>query len=234
MTRPVIGIAGYLDRVRWDIWDTQATVLQQGYVDGVTRGGGRAVILPPDETDADIVDRLDGLLLPAGPDLDPALYGQPRHPAAEEPQPVRDAAELALLRAARSRGLPVLGVCRGMQLLVVAAGGTLHQHLPEVLGEDRHCERVGTMSHHGLRTVPGSLADRVLGRERTVNSHHHQGAATTGTLRATGFADDGTIEAVEDEDATFVLGVQWHPELDGESGLFAALVAAARGAEVPV
>jgi len=225
--RPIIGVTGYLDRVRWDIWDTEATVVQQAYIDAIARCGGRAVILPPDDIDADIVHHLDGLLLCAGPDIDPSIYHQLRHPATESPQPRRDCGELLILGEARARGLPVLGVCRGMQLLAVEAGGSLHQHLPDSLGHAGHCEHFTDMSYHALSTRPGSVVRRAFGSKTSVNSHHHQGVAATGSLRATGFTDDGLVEAVEDPAALFVVGVQWHPELQGGHLLFGEFVAAA-------
>ncbi|MFG3510435.1 gamma-glutamyl-gamma-aminobutyrate hydrolase family protein [Streptomyces sp. NPDC047821] len=226
MSRPVIGIAGYRDRARWNIWDTDATVVQQGYVAGVTRAGGRAVVLPPDTVDGDVMDRLDGLLLSGGADLDPALYGQDRHPAGDTPRADRDAGELLLLRAALARDLPVLGVCRGLQLLAVVHGGSLVQHLPDAVGHTGHCPREGVFGRHPVRLTPGSLAAAVYGTETDVNSHHHQAVADPGRLRVTGRADDGVVEAAEDPDKPFVLGVQWHPEVSCDDALFEAFVEA--------
>ncbi|MBT2440935.1 gamma-glutamyl-gamma-aminobutyrate hydrolase family protein [Streptomyces sp. ISL-36] len=226
MSRPVIGIAAYQDRARWDIWDTQATMIQQSYVRGVAANGGRAVVLPPDDLDADVLDRLDGLLLPGGADIDPDRYGQPRHPRTDPPAAGRDAGELLLLRAALERDLPVLGVCRGLQLLTLLYGGTLHQHLPDVLGHTGHLPEPGVFGEHPVRFAEGSLAASVYGPEAVVNSHHHQGIADAGTLRVTGYSDDGLAEAVEDPAKRFVLGVQWHPEVAQEDHLFSRFVAA--------
>jgi putative glutamine amidotransferase len=224
MERPVIAVAAYVDRVRWDIWDTMATVIQQSYIDGVTRGGGRPVVLPPDTFDGAVVHRCDGLVLTSGPDLSPSLYGQSVHPATETPQEQRDIGELLILREAKARGLPILGICRGMQLLAAEAGGRLNQHLPDAVGHEGHCAQVGTMSLHHIRTAPNSLARRIFGEERTVTSHHHQGVSSAGSLWATGHADDGVIEAIEDPAARFVLGVQWHPEVEDDQRLFRAFV----------
>ncbi|MFD1547408.1 gamma-glutamyl-gamma-aminobutyrate hydrolase family protein [Nonomuraea guangzhouensis] len=225
--RPVIGIASYLERAQWNIWDTTAALVPHSYVQGIQRGGGCAVILPPDGADAGVLDRLDGLVLPAGADLDPALYGAEAHPCGEPPHAERDVAELALLRAALAVDLPVLGVCRGIQLLAVAYGGNLHQHLPDLLGHTRHCPRTGTMGSHEVKFAEGSALAGLLGAAAVVNSHHHQAVADPGGLTVTGFSDDGVAEAVEDPGKPFVVGVQWHPELLGDDRLFAALVRAA-------
>ncbi|MFC6080463.1 gamma-glutamyl-gamma-aminobutyrate hydrolase family protein [Sphaerisporangium aureirubrum] len=225
MNRPFIGIAGYHERARWNIYDTDATVIHQAYVQAITAHGGRALILPPDEQDAGVIDRLDGLLLPGGPDVDPVYFGQRRHPETDRPSADRDSAELLLLRAALERDLPVLGVCRGLQLLAIVYGGTLHQHLPDLLGHKGHCPREGVLGEHAVRFAEHSLARAVYGPRAVVNSHHHQGVTHGGALRVTGHSDDGLAEAVEDPAKQFVLGVQWHPELSEDEHLFAAFVA---------
>ncbi|MEU5184428.1 gamma-glutamyl-gamma-aminobutyrate hydrolase family protein [Streptomyces longwoodensis] len=228
--RPVIGIAAYHEQARWNIWNTDATVIQQSFVRGVTRAGGRAVVLPPDDRDADVLDRLDGLLLPGGADIDPAYYGQARHPATDQPSRDRDAGELLLLRAALERDLPVLGVCRGLQLLVLLYGGTLHQHLPDVLGHSGHLPQEGVLGEHAVEFTAGSRAAAVYGPSARVNSHHHQGVADPGGLQVSGRSHDRLPEAVEDPAKRFVLGVQWHPELSDDEALFAAFVTACRTA----
>lgn len=224
MSRPVVGIAGYRARARWDIWDTDATVIQQSYVAGIAAAGGRALVLPPDDADAEVIGRLDGLLLPSGADLDPGLYGQRRHPSTEEPRKDRDAGELLLLRAALDRDLPVLGVCRGLQLLAVVYGGSLYQHLPDVLGHDEHGPTPGVPAEHEAELAEASLAASVYGRRAVVLSHHHQGVADAGGLLVTGRSADGLAEAAEDPGRSFVLGVQWHPEISADKALFAAFV----------
>lgn len=226
MTRPVIGIASYLEPARWNIWDTGAAVIHESYVRGVRANGGRAVVLPPDDLDADVLDRLDGLLLPGGVDIAPHHYGQERHPLTDREQPLRDAAELLLLRGALARDLPVLGVCRGLQLLAVAYGGSLHQHLPDILGHEEHCPQEGVFGEHDMVFVPGSVAASVYGPRARVNSHHHQGIADPGRLRVTAHGPDGLAEAVEDPSRHFVVGVQWHPEVSGDDALFARFVTA--------
>jgi putative glutamine amidotransferase len=231
LRRPVIGIAGYCEPARWDIWDCQATLIQQSYVRGITEHGGRVVVLPPDDVDADVLDRLDGLLLPSGADIDPALYAEPRHSATDRARLDRDAGELLLLREALARNMPVLGVCRGMQLLAVATGGSLHQHLPETLGHTGHLPQEGVLGEHEVRFVPGSLAANLFGERASLNSHHHQAIAHPGAMVATAHSIDGVIEAVEQPAAGFVLGVQWHPEIAGGDKLFAAFVSACVSAE---
>jgi putative glutamine amidotransferase len=197
------------------------------------------VLITPDDPDTDVLDNLDGIVLTGGSDVDPALYGEPAHQATSV-KPERDRAELMLLRAALATDLPVLGVCRGMQLMVVAAGGRLHQHLPDLLGHYNHRPSAEsppapnqgtgpTLGEHQVTLAPGSLAHRILGPALTVNSFHHQGVADPGRLAPTGWCpDDELIEVVEDQAREFTLGVQWHPEDTADFRLFAALVEAAR------
>lgn len=227
--RPLVGVTCFVEQVRWGVWDYPAALLPLVYVDAVSRAGGRAVLLPPDDVDAGVVDALDGLVVSGGSDIDPARYGAERDPRTDEPRPDRDAGELTLLREAVARDLPTLGICRGMQLMAVAAGGSLIQHLPDVVGHDDHRPTPGVYGAHNARFAPGSRVAAVLGPETKVNAHHHQGVADPGRLVATGWADDDVIEAVEDPARRFLLGVQWHPEATEDHRLFAALVDAARG-----
>lgn len=228
MSRPVIGVTAYVEPAGWAVWrDVPAALVPQAYVRAVTASGGRAVLLPPDDLDADVVGVLDGLLLAGGADVDPERYGQPPDPRTES-RPDRDAGELALLGAALVADLPVLGVCRGMQLLAVAHGGALHQHLPDVVGHDRHRPAPGRYGAHPVRFAPDSLAGSVLAGVDRVNSYHHQAVADPGDLAVTGWADDGVVEALEDPRRRFLLGVQWHPENDPDPRPVAALVRAAR------
>ncbi|MEV4661475.1 gamma-glutamyl-gamma-aminobutyrate hydrolase family protein [Micromonospora echinofusca] len=227
MSRPLIGITAYVEPVGWGVWrDVPAVLLPEAYVRAVTAAGGRALVLPPDDRDADVLRMLDGLLLAGGADVDPARYGQLPAPRTES-RPGRDAGELALLTAALDTDLPVLGVCRGMQLLAVAAGGSLHQHLPDVVGHDLHRPAPGVYGGHGVRFAPGSLAATVLAGVVRVNSYHHQAVADPGRLTATGWSDDGVVEAIEDPHRPFLLGVQWHPENEPDPRPIAALVRAA-------
>jgi putative glutamine amidotransferase len=203
--------------------------LHRVYVDGIVRAGGVPVLLPPaGDGYAELLSALDGLVLTGGADIEPAQYGQ-------EPlettytRPARDAFELALLDGALAAGIPVLGVCRGMQLLNVAFGGTLTQHLPEASGTAGHQPALATFGTNTVGLAPDSFAGRILGAETKTRCYHHQAVDSLGQgLRAVGWAADGTIEAIELPGETFVLGVQWHPEQDAEDRrLFAAIVAAA-------
>ncbi|OKI89453.1 gamma-glutamyl-gamma-aminobutyrate hydrolase family protein [Micromonospora sp. CB01531] len=232
MSRPIIGITAYVEPAGWAVWrDVPAALVPQAYVRAVTAAGGRAVVLPPDDADADVLRVLDGLLLAGGADVGPERYGQPPDPRTES-RPDRDAGELGLLTAALAADVPVLGVCRGMQLLAIAHGGALHQHLPDVVGHDGHRPAPGVYGVHPVRFAPGSLAAAVMGGVDRVNSYHHQGVADPGSLTATGWADDGVVEAVEDPGRRFLLGVQWHPENDKDPWPVAALVRAATGEPV--
>lgn len=226
--RPIIGITTYVEDADWLVWQKLPTTLvPHGYTAGVTEAGGRAVLIPPDDLDADVLDALDGLILAGGADIEPARYGaEPTENLLLRPE--RDAAEILLLRGALERDMPVLGICRGMQLLAVAAGGSLHQHLPDLLGHDGHRPMPGEYGRHEARFTEGSRIAGLMGDERLIHCYHHQGVADPGTLTVTGRAEDGVPEAVEDPDRRFVLGVQWHPELTRDARIFGALVAAAR------
>ncbi|GII20610.1 gamma-glutamyl-gamma-aminobutyrate hydrolase family protein [Planosporangium mesophilum] len=226
--RPVIGLTTYAEQARFGRNDTVAAVLPLSYVRAVHASGGRAVLITPDAPDVDALDGLDAVIFTGGSDVDPTLYGEQPHPTSYV-KPERDAAEVLLMRAAIEADLPLLGICRGMQLLTVVSGGRLHQHLPEVLGHDNHRPVSGpTYGEHPVRLSPGSVCHRILGESAEVNSFHHQGVQDAGRLRPTGWCpEDALIETVEDPDRTFVVGVQWHPEETGDLRLFAALVAAA-------
>lgn len=225
--RPIVGITCYVEPATWGVWEkVSSAILPYSYIQAVTAAGGRAVLLPPDGADADVLRAIDALVLAGGADLGPGLYGATPHPLTES-RPDRDAGELLLVRAALAADLPVLGVCRGMQLLAVAYNGRLHQHLPDVVGHDKHRAVPGRYGSHGVRFAPGSLVAEVMAGDGEVNSYHHQAVADAGGLTVSGWADDGVIEAVEDPARRFVLGVQWHPEEMVEPRLFAALVRAA-------
>lgn len=226
--RPLIGLTAYVETVHTGDWHRAATMLPQQYVTAVHAAGGRAVVLPPATEGAErVVAALDALILAGGADLDPARYGAAPEPATTGLRPDRDAGEFALLAAAAEVDLPVLGICRGMQLLVAAAGGRLHQHLPDLVGHHRHRPGPGRFGSHPVRTAPGSRLAALIGPHATVPSYHHQGVARPGSLTVSAWADDGTIEAVERPDARFWLGVLWHPEAGDDPRLFQALLAAA-------
>lgn len=240
--RPAIGISCARETVaHGGSWRQPVDYVPTAYVVAVQRAGGRALLLPTDDgaagDDATALLRgLDGLLLIGGIDLSPESYGAERHPATAGDSPERDRFEIALVRAAEAQDLPLLAICRGMQVANVAGGGTLLQHLPEVLGSERHRRVAGTLDErnaHEVRLESGSLAARAAGGERAaVRSHHHQAVDRIAPgWRVTGHADDDElVEAIERPDRRFCLAVQWHPEGDPDSGVIAALVDAARGA----
>lgn len=229
--RPVIGISAYSEQARWGAWDLPATLLPQNYSDQVAAAGGTPVLLPPVAGIGAAVRGLDGLIISGGPDIEPARYGEQPGPRTTVVRPGRDAAEVALFGAALDSGVPVLGICRGLQVMNVALGGTLVQHLPDAVGHDGHCPTPGTMAEHKVTIRPGpSMLAAILGAGTfSVPTHHHQGIGRLADgLTATAWAEDGTIEAVELDGGGFVVGVQWHPESGDEPALFGALIAAGR------
>ncbi|HTY29854.1 gamma-glutamyl-gamma-aminobutyrate hydrolase family protein [Mycobacterium sp.] len=232
--RPVVGLTAYLEQVQTGIWNVAAGYLPADYFEGVVMAGGIAVLLPPQPLDADIagalLGRLDALVITGGYDLDPASYGQHPHPATDMPRTERDDLEFALLRGALDRGLPVLGICRGAQVLNVAFGGTLHQHLPDVLGHGGHRAGDGVFTRLPVRTMAGTRLAALLGESIDAPCYHHQAIDTVGDGLVVSATDaDGVVEAVELPGEPFVLAVQWHPEksLD-DPRLFKAVVQAAQ------
>jgi putative glutamine amidotransferase len=236
--RPLIGLSSYAERAAWGAWEHDAFALPRRYADRVAGAGGIPVLLPPVPGAVQAVARLDGLLLSGGGDIDPVRFGAPADPATVSVRPERDAAEFEMLAAARSLGLPVLGICRGLQVINVACGGSLHQHLPDVVGHDGHSPAPGSYGWHDVTVAPGTRLADILGRTdlsdhlaAAVPTHHHQGISRLGHgLVAAAWASDGIVEAVEPESAAapFLIGVQWHPEAGHDDSLFRALVAAAR------
>jgi putative glutamine amidotransferase len=230
MSKPVIGITTYLTPARFGVWEEEAALIPASYVEAVEAAGGRPLLVPP-STDAieETLDRLDGLLFSGGSDLDPELYGQEAHAETNGIVPERDRAEIALLRAALERDMPVLAVCRGSQVLNVARGGDLVQHLPDVIGDEKHKHTPGQFADHDVDLEPGTRVQRILGDHAPVKSHHHQGYGRLGSgLQEAARAEDGTIEALEDPGRRFAIGVLWHPEAGEDFALFEALVAEAR------
>jgi putative glutamine amidotransferase len=223
---PIVGITSYVSQAQWGFWDLPAALVPLGYVEAVAASGGRPILLPPltaavEET----LEALDALILCGGPDLDPANYGEPRLELTTPVSPERDAGELALVRSALAGDVPVLGICRGMQLINVAYGGTLAQHLPDVVGHDGHRRKPGAFDIHPVRLQGGSRIGAILGPRVDVSSGHHQGIARIGEgLIATAWADDDSIEAIEDPAKRFVVGVIWHPEEGEDLALFEALL----------
>jgi putative glutamine amidotransferase len=228
--RPVIGITSYAEQARWGQWDLPAALIPLSYVHAVERAGGRPLLVPPSEDGVEeTLDALDGLLFSGGGDLDPATYGSEPHPATAGVRAERDRAELALLEGALARDMPVLAVCRGSQVLNVARGGDLVQHLPEVVGDEKHKETPGVFSEHDVEVSRESRLGALVGERSTVKSSHHQGFGRVGEgLVVNARADDGTIEGIEDPSHRFALGVLWHPEEGDATALFDALVEEAR------
>ena len=232
----MLGLTTYLQQAQTGVWDVRASFLPASYVEGVNRAGGVAVLLPPQPVDTGIAERvldgLDGLIITGGRDVDPASYGQRPHPATDEPDAAnreRDALEFALVDGAIRRGLPLLGICRGAQVINVALGGTLHQHLPDVIGHTHHQKGNAVFSTSAVRTVPGTRLAALIGDCSDAQCYHHQAVDRLGDGLIVSAQDtDGVIEAVELPGANFVLAVQWHPEerLD-DLRLFSAVVEAA-------
>ncbi len=242
---PLVGLTTYRTEARWGPWHTDAALLPTAYVDLVAAAGCRPLLLPPCGDDpvraaagaAESVAALDALVLVGGGDVDPATYGAPDHPAIDGTDPVRDASELALLRAALDADLPLLTICRGLQLLNVALGGTLCPHLPDVLGHQGHRPAAGTFGRVEVVTVPGSRTAGLWGPRTEVSCSHHQAVDILGeglvvTARSVeppcSTVPDGVVEAVEMPGGPFVLGVQWHPEESGDRRPFDALAGALR------
>jgi putative glutamine amidotransferase len=234
-SRPIIGVTTYLERSQTGVWDVDASFLPKVYLDAVTNAGGIAVLLPPqpvdDEIAAAVLGRVDGLIVAGGKDVDPARYGEAPHPTTDDPRLDRDAWEDALLRQAIATELPFLAICRGLQMLNVALGGTLHQHLPEVIGSARYSGENGVFAVNHVDFENGGVVPALLGNEKLkVNSYHHQGIHEVAPgLSVTATSEGGVIQAVEVDDLPFAVGVQWHPEQDPDDRrLFAGLVDAAR------
>ena len=228
--RPVIGITAYAEPARWGVWEAPAALIPLSYVSAIERAGGRPLLVPPSEDGIEeTLAVLDGLLFSGGADIDPDTYGAEAHPETNGVRPERDQAELALLEAALALDMPVLAVCRGSQVLNVALGGDLVQHLPEVVGHERHKHTPGVFADHDVEVLPGTRLQALVGDHAPVKSHHHQGYGRIGDgLREAARADDGTIEAIEDPERRFALGVLWHPEAGEDAALFEALVEEAR------
>lgn len=238
--RPVIGITSYVEPASWSHWrDVRAALVPHAYVRQIAGAGGLAIVVPPlpedaDEDDArEILSRLDGLIIAGGVDVEPTRYGHAPHPLAQPPRPDRDGSEILLARLTAADDVPLLGVCRGMQVMAVAAGGALVQHLPDQLGTTTHAPGVGMYGTHLVRPAAGTVVGGILGDAVTVATYHHQGVAKAPGYVSSAWADDGILEAIEAPDATFRVGVQWHPEAGDDPRLFEQLVAAARkrGAE---
>jgi putative glutamine amidotransferase len=228
--RPLIGITSYVEQVSWGDWTEEAAVAPFAYVRSVETAGGRALVIPPSDEGLDeTLDVLDGVVFSGGGDLNPRLYDAEPHPETDTPREARDRAELRMLQAALERDMPVLAICRGSQLLNVARGGDLIQHLPEEVGHDQHREDPGTFSDHAVEVAADSRLGRLVGTNAPVKSHHHQGIGRIGEgLREVAWAEDGVVEGLEDPAQRFALGVLWHAEEGEDGSLFRGFVDEAR------
>jgi len=227
--RPLIGLSTYREQARWGVWDQPADVLPTSYAAAVERAGGAPVLLPPQEPTSagDVVARLDGLVITGGADVDPGRYDAEPAPQTVAWRNDRDAWELALLDAADAADLPVLGICRGMQVMAVHAGGTLDQHLPDTVGHETHSPGGDEYGNVEVSTCAGTRLRMLVGDRSHVSCHHHQGVRAHPGFEVAAYAEDGTLEAMEDPGERFRVAVQWHPETREDAGLFSGLVAAA-------
>jgi putative glutamine amidotransferase len=223
--KPVIGITTYLTRAAWGAWDMEAVLVPSDYVRAVERSGGAPLLVPPGADVDTTLAVVDGLIFTGGSDLDPELYDEAAHPETNGIVRERDDFELELMRAALERDVPMLAICRGSQVLNVALGGGIEQHVPDRVGNDVHKETPGVFAEHNVDVVSGTRLGALLGDRHDVKSHHHQGFGVLGEgLRESAQAPDGTIEALEDPTRRFTLGVLWHPEAGDDAALFDALV----------
>jgi putative glutamine amidotransferase len=235
-TRPIIGITTYVEPASWAVWrDVPAALLPYAYVRQVADAGGLPLLIPPLPSDAtpedvrEVLGRLDGLILSGGADVEPERYGAAPHPSVQAPRRDRDGSELELARESGPAGVPVLGVCRGMQVMAVAAGGTLDQHTPDLVGHEEHSPGGDEFGSISVSTTESSALGSILGPAVSVHCHHHQSVRSHPGYEAVAHADDGTLEAMEAEGNRFCLAVQWHPEMGRDQRLFDALVKAAGG-----
>jgi len=233
VTTPLIGLTAYREEARWGVWSTKADLLPAVYSWAIEEAGGVPLLLPASSRveDADtVVGRLDGLVISGGADVSPARYDEAPHERTTAWRDDRDMWELALVEAAARAGLPTLGICRGMQVMAVAAGGRLHQHVPDLVGHERHSPGGDAFGDVAVRVQEGSHLAELLTRDRlTVHCHHHQAVREHPGYDAVAWADDGTLEAMEQRGDRFCVAVQWHPEMAADAGLFRGLVHAAGG-----
>jgi putative glutamine amidotransferase len=226
--KPVVGITTYLTRAAWGAWDLEAALVPAAYVRAVVSAGGVPLLVPPGASAEETLDAIDGLVFSGGSDLDPELYGEEAHPETDGVVRERDDFELELMRGALARDLPVLAICRGSQVLNVALGGDLEQHVPDRVAADTHKQTPGVFADHDVEVLGGTRLASIVGDRTDVKSHHHQGYGELGEgLRESARAADGTVEALEDPTRRFTLGVLWHPEEGEDLALFKALVAEA-------
>ncbi|HET6561184.1 MAG TPA: gamma-glutamyl-gamma-aminobutyrate hydrolase family protein [Marmoricola sp.] len=232
MNRPVIGLTAYREEARWGVWSTRADILPAVYASAIEEAGGVPVLLPvgtsaPESAKA-LVARLDGLVISGGADVSPERYEEAPHPRTASWRDDRDLWELELVDAAEQLGTPLLGICRGMQVMAVAAGGALHQHVPDLVGDETHSPGEDAFGPISLKIAADSLLGALVGERLDVRCHHHQAVREHPSYDAVAWAEDGTLEAMEQRGDRFCLGVQWHPEMTEDAGLFTGVVEAAR------
>jgi gamma-glutamyl-gamma-aminobutyrate hydrolase PuuD len=227
-SRPVVGITTYLVPAAWGAWNMEAALVPADYVRAVSSAGGAPLLVPPGSSLPETLAVVDALVFTGGSDLDPSLYAAEAHPETGGVVRERDDFELELMRAALERDVPMLAICRGSQVLNVALGGDLEQHVPDRVGTELHREVPGVFSEHDVAVVAGTQLSSILGDRHDVKSHHQQGFGALGSgLREAARAPDGTLEALEAPSRRFTLGVLWHPEAGEDRALFEALVAEA-------
>jgi putative glutamine amidotransferase len=225
VAKPVIGITTYLTPAAWGAWELDAALVPASYVRAVARAGGAPLLVPPGASYEETLDSVDGLIFSGGSDLDPELYGEQAHPETNGWVRERDDFELGLMQAALARDMPLLAICRGSQVLNVALGGDLEQHVPDRVQSDVHKETPGVFADHDVAVLPDTKLSSIIGERTDVKSHHHQGYGELGSgLREAARAPDGTVEALEDPTRRFTVGVLWHPEEGEDLALFEALV----------
>jgi gamma-glutamyl-gamma-aminobutyrate hydrolase PuuD len=225
VAKPVIGITTYLTSAAWGAWELDAALVPASYVRAVARAGGAPLLVPPGASYEETLDAVDGLIFSGGSDLDPELYGEQAHPETNGWVRERDDFELGLMEAALARDVPLLAICRGSQVLNVALGGDLEQHVPDRVQSDVHKETPGVFADHDVAVLPDTTLSSIIGERTEVKSHHHQGYGELGSgLREAARAPDGTVEALEDPTRRFTVGVLWHPEEGEDLALFEALV----------
>mgnify|MGYP003343027757 CR=1 FL=1 len=211
MSRPVVGLSTYLEPARWGVWNMEAALIPRWYLDVLNAAGADVLLFPPGSSAASL-GRVDGLVIAGGADVDARRYGELPHETTDAARESRDATELSLYDEARSRDLPTLGICRGAQLMAVAHGGVLHQHLPEITNLEHRAAPAVFAEHEVTFSAGSRIADIYRTTNLVVNSYHHQAIKSSGDLEVSGLASDGTVEVVEDPTAAFAVGVQWHPE----------------------
>jgi gamma-glutamyl-gamma-aminobutyrate hydrolase PuuD len=223
--KPVVGITTYLTPAAWGAWELDAALVPAAYVRAVVRAGGAPLLVPPGASFDETLDAVDGLIFSGGSDLDPDLYGEQAHAETVGWVRERDDFELGLMQAALARDVPLLAICRGSQVLNVALGGNLEQHVPDRVQTNVHKETPGVFADHDVAVLPETKLSSILGDRADIKSHHHQGYGELGEgLREAARAPDGTVEALEDPTRRFTLGVLWHPEEGQDLALFEALV----------